>query len=233
MKVIRFMLFILLGCSWSSVVWAQPVEDSLVARPWKLDFDFSSGLCTGVDVQTKDAWKSGFNSAVGLNYYRTLTPELMLRIGISEQFAFTTQRLEHPEPYAMSMNSYLYTQSTRLNACFDYGLPRLRQQIDSNFFVGGGLYGDLLHVARLDTKRYYISGSVADTLHIKDSFPAIVPGYQLQAGIRGRLLKLELRYWEDLKTFTMPTVPVGKQKRTGVVLSLSWFYNPAPLPRAD
>lgn len=231
MKSIYFILTFLLGCSWLSLAWAQPQDEPWISHPWKIDIELSGEAHRPVDVRTGKNWDSGLSAGLGLNYYRALSARVDLRAGLSEQLTGAHLRLEHPYPYMMNMDVHMYTQATRLVAGVDYKYHQIPK--NSILFVGGGLYGDILHHARAHTSRNYISGSENDEFDMKEHFPALIPGFQIQAGLQGRIAKAELRYWEDIKTFTLPTVPIGRQKRSGFGISISIYLRKGAAEKAE
>ncbi|MDZ4183239.1 MAG: hypothetical protein U1B83_10240 [Candidatus Cloacimonadaceae bacterium] len=203
----------------------------MIAHPWKIDIEHSAESHRPVEVRTGTNWGYGLAAGLGLNYYRALSNKVDLRAGLSEQLTWAFLKLEHPYPYMMNMDVNMYTRATRLLAGVDYKYRRIPQ--NSILFVGGGLYSDILHHAQAQTKRNYISGFQLEEFDMKEHFPALIPGFQIQAGLQGRIAKAELRYWEDIKTFALPTVPVGRQKRSGFGISISIYLRKGAAEKAE
>jgi len=180
----------------------------------RIDLELNPGVGIGVDASTLKSWMSGAATGIGANYTYTLSPRFQIRGGISEQFYTTSRKVEHPYPYVMDMNVRLRTVSTRLTAGGDW---LLKPSPDGKLvYLGAALYADAIHSAKAYTKLFYISQETRDTLNVKDSYALPLPGIQLDLSLQGSVGRIGLRYWQDILSFTVPGVPMGRQRRSFV-----------------
>lgn len=221
MKACSFILVLLLACSWFSLAWAQPLAEAVI-HPWKVEFELGTGSYNPIDKESGEVWESGTASNLGLTYIRSISPKFELRTGLSEQFTYGYEKIFHAYPYMMDLQVRMRTQSTRLLAGLDYKF-RQNQAGTASFYVGGSFYSDLIHNATAKIRKNYISGAVTDDFDIKDSFSGLLPGFQLQLGMQTNIGKAEIRYWQDLNTFTLPNVPRGNQQRSSIGINLSVY----------
>jgi hypothetical protein len=62
-------------------------------------------------------------------------------------------------------------------------------------------------------------------MNLKDSFSNPVPGVQFGLGLRGKTTRIELRYWEDIRTFKVPVNPVNRQRRSYIGISAASYFD--------
>lgn len=191
-------------------------------------WEFECGILTAFphDVQTGETWDSGGGFLIGLNYARPVSSKLQLRGGISHQNSSAFWRLHHPLPYVMYMDVHTHVYALKFDARANYDIYKPRQG-KGLVYVGAGLYGDVAYNIWGSKLSDFASGYEYAKLDMSDSFPLIMPGAQIAIGLRMPNSRLELRHWQDLKTHTLPGVPVGRQKRSGFGLTWSLFNHKA------
>lgn len=185
--------------------------------------EFETGLHSSLphDVKTGETWDSGGGFYVGLNYMRPVTPKLKIRGGISHQINTASTRLHNPLPYMMYMDMNMHVYSIKFTATANYDIYKPSSG-NGEVYVGLGLYGDMEYHSWGRKHIIYASGFDNDRLDMSNSFPLIVPGAQIAIGIQMPKSRLELRHWQDLKTFELPGIPINKQRLTG--FGLTWSH---------
>lgn len=204
---------ILLGCCCIGTSWARVEAPDTSVRDWGIDVELPLGLSYAEEVGSGEPWKGSLGTGLGLNFSYAVAPDFWLRTGISQQVGYTNRRVVHPYPYVMDMDVLLSTQSTRLSARIDYSLEKSLRNAPL-IYVGAGVFADIVHWGKAKKKLYYVGDFETDEVNVEDSFSDPVPGFQVFIGTRGRIIRLELIHWQDVKTFDIPTVPIGNQRRT-------------------
>lgn len=186
-----------------------------------VDVELLTGVGMGLDCRSGDHWRSEPSLGVGANLTYPLSQKWSARAGLSGEFYSSSRKVEHPYPYVMDMRATLQTASTRLTAGIERELGTSEK--GNRLLVGAALYGDIIHSASLRNKLFHVSGESRETLDIRDSFQFVTPGVMLNLGISGHTGRIGLRYWEDLRSFSVPGIPMGRQKRA--YLGIGFAYN--------
>lgn len=227
-----FILFgILFCCSVLCPLRAELEASATIAPNWMLEFEAGLGSASPLDIQSGEMWKMGTAIKWDVNYVRPVSTKLQVHGGIGYQYSYSHRLLHHPLPYMMTMDVVVKAYSFKFMAGADYALHRPHNGIPY-VYAGGGLYADHVYDAGGNKKIKYVSVSDNQSIDIdmNDSFPVIMPGFQLALGLRTANGRLELSHWQDLKTFSVPGVPMGKQCRLGIGINLA--YNiPSPFAK--
>lgn len=216
MKAFVIILLSILFCAGLGDLRAQGMTDSEFEQTGRLEAELAVGVGMGIDARSNDHWRSEPAVGLGLNYGYSVLPDISLRAGLSEQFFSSQRRIEHPYPYVMDMQTIVETFAARFFAGGDWIF--LHPPTGHSAFLGLGLYTDLIHQANAYNSLYYISETERTRVDMRDSFSDPVPGLQLSLGLVGTNGKIEFRYWEDVRSFRIPDVPIGKQRRSGFAL---------------
>ncbi len=220
MKSIVFVLCMLILPVGLCLAQEVPVAES--QSKYVLEYDLTAGAGIGKDCSTDVYWKSGFAGGFGVNLLYPLDPRVVLRAGVSEQYYSANRYVEHPFPYVMDLRTYLSTIATRLSIGTELIFPR--NAYHGKLFVGTGVYGDIVHYAQADVKQHYISHTGSSSINVESALSGITPGFMANAGFYANKNRLELRYTQDWKSFEIKGIPVGKQRRSS--LMLNWAINP-------
>lgn len=212
MKHFILALFILLFCASIHAQAAPSETEAEKAETSRLDIEINLGLGMGIDALSGDRWRSEPATSIGLNYNYSPSPRFQIRGGISEQVFSSTRVVEHPYSYVMEMDFNLVTVSTRFLVGGDW-VYHLSGTGNSSY-LGAAFYTDIVHFAEAHNKLFYLFQEERETLNLKDSFSDPVPGIQVSLGLVGHAGRIELRYWEDVRTFTVPGLPMDKQRRS-------------------
>ncbi len=201
-------------------LWAQHEPATGYKTHRMVGLEASPGLGTSINTNNGTRWQPQLGIGLGANYYHSVSSRVWLHSGISEQLCSAYRTVEHPYPYVMimSLNSVCY--SARLRAGADYvfrQIPNLNQSL----YIGADLYADVVQGAKVHKRIHYVDESEAEIINFKDSFAPVVPGVQLSLGSQFQNIRVELRYWEDIATYSIPTVPIGRQRRAFYGLNCS------------
>ncbi len=186
-----------------------------------LELEMSLGTGMGIDARSKDRWRAQPAAALGAGYSFKPFSGIRIRAGISEQVFSSTRVVEHPYPYVMDMDMNLTTIATRFIAGGDWIIQPVAR--GNSIYLGAAFYTDIVHYAKARNKLFYISQEERETLDLKDSFTDPLPGVQISLGVQGQSGKVELRYWEDLRTFGIPALPMNRQRRSFFGMAGSLF----------
>ena len=221
MKVFGIALLSILFCAGLGDLRAQGMPEYEFEKTGQVELELGVGVGMGIDARSKDHWRSEPAVGIGLNYGYSVLPSISLHAGLSEQFFLSQRRIEHPYPYVMDMQTTVETFAVRFLAGGDWVF--LHPPKGHSAFLGLGFYADLIHHANAFNSLYYISDTEHNAVDIRDSFSDPVPGLQLSLGAQGSSGKIEFRYWEDIRNFRIPTVPIGKQRRSGFAICGTLF----------
>lgn len=212
MKPFMTAMGLLLCCTWLHNGWAQTETAPTPPKSWVIELELTPGLSSAIDMKTGENWDGWFGFGSGLNCCYSPSPRVWLRTGLSQHLVYTHRKVVHPYPYVMNMDLIMTAHSTRLMAGCDYAWHEYDEG-RAFLYVGGGLYADVIHSANVEKKLNYVSGTEYDRVDMKHAFPTPVPGFLINLGVQGSTGRLELRHWEDIRTFDVPSVPIGGQRR--------------------
>ena len=204
--------------------WALPDPSSGKESSQAVVFEVSTGLGSAVETKTGTPWKPQLGMGLGAHYYHAASQRIWLHAGFSEQFVAAYRMVEHPYPYVMEMKVSTTVNSTRFRAGCDYALHNYKTKNDF-LYTGVALYADVVHDSEAYKRLRCVDKYDTEEVGLDDSFAPVVPGLQVCLGTQFSGVRLELRYWEDMKTFRIPTVPIGRQRRTFFGLNGSYVLN--------
>ena len=217
MKASILAIWILLCCA-SFYGQSAPVE--AVSR---LDIEVNQGFGMGIDTRPENRWRYGLGTSIGVNYNYKPARRFEIRGGISEQVYYSKRLVYHPYPYVMEMDFGLTTIATRFIAGGDWTMHVSETRLSP--YLGAALYADIVHYARARNWLYYLTEGDREKMNLKDSFSNPVPGVQFGLGLRGKTTRIELRYWEDIRTFKVPVNPVNRQRRSYIGISAASYFD--------
>jgi hypothetical protein len=200
-----------LPCFGQSVPITEKVETEEYSN---LELDLNVGMGVRLTGPTRYRWRIQPAAGIALKYHTFVSPEFRIHVGLSEHYYSATRVVDHPYPYVMDMRLKLISYNTRLSVGGDYMLNPTKR--GHRYYVGASVYNDFVHYAKAKNMLYYVDGNVPETLNVKDSFQDPVIGAQLSFGIARPAGKLELRYWQDITTFQIEGIPMGKERRSYV-----------------
>lgn len=201
---------------------AQEVPVAESQSKYVLEYDLTAGAGIGKDCSTDVYWKSGFAGGFGVNLLYPLDPRVVLRAGVSELYYSANRNVEHPFPYVMDLHVDFATFATRLSVGTELIFPKTAYHAKT--FVGTGVYGDIVNYAQAKVEQHYITHTASSSINVESAFNGITPGFMANAGVYGNKNRLEFRYTQDWKSFEIKGIPVGRQRRSSLVLN--WAINP-------
>ncbi len=202
---------------------ATPEPELEHIRSLALGLETSIGTGYNSEVH-KAAWKPQIGLGIGANIHYSPSQKVWLQAGISEQLVSAYRMVEHPYPYVMEMKVSTVINSYRLKAGCEYAFHQL--DIYQGFlYAGAALYADVVHDADANKRLRYVNSYENETVNLEDTFSSLVPGVQFSLGTQFDRYRMELRYWEDIKTYYIPTVPTSKLRRSFIGLNGSVMLN--------
>lgn len=220
MKPCLAFLGMLLCCLSFCTVSAESKTYDIKDPEWTMELGIGYSTAKPYDVHTNEWWERGNRQAIDLFYSRPIAPKAQLRCGLSYQYVSAYLTLYNPQPYMMSMHAKIDNNSLKFFAGADYTLFR-RHKGSPGFYAGGGFYADYAFNMVGKKTVDYVSIDQNYDIDMEDSYPAIMPGFQIALGVRGSKNRLEICHWQDMQTFSVPGVPVGKQRRLGFGITLA------------
>ena len=209
---------LILGCLFAGSLTAQS-QPALAQKPkTAIVFEITPGTGSAIEAKSGIRWKPQVGLGIGAHIHHSPSQRVWLHAGLSEQFGSAYRLVEHPYPYAMEMRVTTAVNSTRLRAGGDYALIVFDAH-NGFLYVGSALFADVVHDATAYKRIRYVNETERETIKIEDYFASVVPGIQFSLGAQFNAVRLELRYWEDLKTYKIPTVPIGRLRRSFVGLN--------------
>jgi len=217
----KHFVFVLLISLLGTVLLGQntPVESSsLMLDDQEIELDLSLGAGVGINTQSENHWGGGVSSGIGVVYNYLLAPRVRVRGGVSGQLFSSTPKVDHPYPYIMDMDMNLLTFSSRLSVGGDWSF--LPQMDNGNFiYVGASVYIDAVHHARAHNTLHYVNKDEDEFVTLTKDFHDPIPGFQTSLGTCGPLGHFEIRYWEDVRSFSISRYDISKQRRSFVGVS--------------
>ncbi len=216
MKRLLSVLGVIILCTMPKLALAQeqevlPEEHSVQ----KITLELSPGLSFLIDDE--DAWRPKANMGYGLGLAFQPSGDFEIKAVISDQLHTTTNYYTHPYPYMIGMHAHLKTRAVRVaaegNWTFNANNP-LHQ-----WYGGAGIFGDIIHTAKLKKTITYVPGDQVETIRIDAVFNDVVPGMQAQIGVKAERSCWELRVWTDLDTFEVTGIPAGTLSRAFIGLN--------------
>lgn len=217
MKHLITIILILLGFTHVHGILPDSFEKTRV-----LNWELTLGGASIIDTDNNSRWKSEPGMAFGVVHGYRFTPRFRLRNGIKASIYNSETTIYHPYLYSMDMYAGMSTFSTNVSAGCDYILPSTANQ-DEFLYAGASVIGDIVFDAKSSTKLQYVDHHVIEVNHVKDSFPAVLPGIEVRFGVQLYKVKFELQYWEDVISFDIPNIPLGRHRRS--FLGASFGYN--------
>lgn len=218
-RYVRIMGIIL----FSTWVWnIQAQTASAFTKHWKMGVNASTGSCDITGAESTRYWKDNTGGALGVNAYYWHTPSLNVKAGLSWQYFTSKQVIYHPYPYVMNVDYMLQTMASRVSLGCDKSFL-YNPELGTTLLAGLGLYTDLILDAKAEKNINYITQTVNDNVDVGDSFPVAIPGAYLNLGFQHQSVRFELFYWHDLRSFSLPTVPMGSEKRNCIGVNGTMF----------
>lgn len=222
MKRIVLAVVVVLFCLGLS---AEPIsadESGSSFRPWT----FTGGLTPSLGTictpgKNIDSWRPKITVDAEVRAGYQLNDKWELQSGISWHRFNAKARYNHPEPYVINTMLWVHNNNLRLPLGLNW---YFHQHEPAKYYLGLGTYLDWNYESKLTSQKVYASDIIIDYRDIQSVVGTVVPGLQLQLGIKSYKSRLELRYWLDLDSFKFPETGDDVLRRNKIQLGFGFDF---------